>query len=99
MPVIQIARGLADQLNSVQDKNAMLEDLLFEIPDEALQQFAELADPTSLEVSDTVRTLINQMSEAFGMTPLGLTVLMSQIFERTVKVQTRFDGFKRAWSE
>jgi len=93
MPTVQIARSLADKLAQVPDKNKMLEDLLFEIPDEALEQFTELADPVTIEVNDLVYALILQISEAFGMTPLGLTVLMQKIFDRTIELQTRFNRY------
>ena len=95
MPKISLARGLVEKLNTSQDINATLEDLLFEIPDEAMAEFIELADPVEVDVSDLVYSLIHQMSEAFGMTPLGLTVLMSKIFDRTMKIRNRFDEMCR----
>ena len=95
---IKIARSLHNELAPFlaagRDLDEMLESLLFEIPEEAMEAFTLMADPVEVEVGSKVADLIGQIAEAFGMTPLGLTVLMHKVSARTFKVAERYEKFK-----
>lgn len=85
-----IARALAERLTEVgQDPDQILETLLYEIPDEALEVFHNMADPVEVKISHRVEDLMEQVAEAFGMNTMGLTVLMSKVLDKTLQVAAR----------
>lgn len=95
MTKVKITRALHDALAPAVEAGRawsdLLEALLFEIPDESMEAFTTMADPVDVEVSGLVGDLMVQISEAFGMTPLGLSVLMGKILTKTFEMQARFE--------
>lgn len=94
---IQICKALHDALAPHAEQgrswDEMMEMLLFEVPDEAMAEFMAMADPHLVQVSDHVGDLLTQIATAFGMTPLGLTVLMSRIKDKAFEVETKFEAY------
>lgn len=82
-PAIAAGHGLDD----------LLETLLYEVPDEAMEAYAEMADPVEVQVSDRVHSLVTQIADAFGLSPLGLTVLLAKVQARTFELASRYRAF------
>lgn len=92
-----IARALADRIvDSKHDPDQLLETLLFEIPEEVLEVFHNLADPVEIKVSPKIEALMEEVADAFGLNTLGLTVLMSKILEKTLTVTSRLADYDAA---
>jgi len=90
--MLKICRSLHDKLTLVcQTLGLELEDvwqdLLFEIPDEELETFHNMVNPTDLELSPDLEALTENLAAAFGLTSLGMSVLMDKILDRTMKVK------------
>lgn len=98
MSKVQISSALHAQLDPLvqagKSLDSLLEELLFEIPDEAMESFVLMAAPVEVEVRPETAELMGQIAEAFGMTPLGLTVLMHKVTERTFKVSQKYEEYK-----
>ena len=92
--MLKICKGLHDKLISFSDVSGLsIEELwnllLYEIPDEALKEFAMMANPIEIEMAPDLELVSEGMAEAFGMTVLGMSVLMNDIMEKTLAVNKR----------
>lgn len=88
-----IAKALAKRLEEIGgDTGELLETLLFEIPEEALETFHNMADPVEIDVDPRIEGLMEEVADAFGMNVLGLSVLMNKIIDKTAAVAARLDA-------
>lgn len=94
---VHIARGLYDKLAPYIERDididTLLEDLLFEVPDEAMEQYMALRDPVEIEVGSKVHSLLIGMAQDFGLTTVGLTVFLADLFDPTMKIRKRYDDY------
>lgn len=94
-----ICRALSEKLQGYADNlgvsvDEMFQMVLYEIPDEVLEQFHAMADPVEVEVGDETRDVMESMAEDFGFTTVGLSVLMNKLLDRAVLVHERLAGWE-----
>lgn len=97
---MKVCRPLADKLlllaaeyNTTVDE--VWRQVLFEIPDEALEQFHLMSDSTELEVSEDTAYLTAAIADDFGMTVLGMSVLMDKLMTKVLKVNNKLAEYER----
>lgn len=87
---MKVCRSLSEKLTNIAQVYGMTVNeafltFLFNVPDEALREYHALADPVEMELSEEAEGVAASMAEDFGLTPLGLTVLLDQILDKALK--------------
>lgn len=93
MAKIQVTRGLASKLTPNPDE--VLQDLLFEAPDELMGEYMTMDNPVEVEVSDETAGVLTSLAHDFGLTPLGLCVVLERVYPRTMELKVKFNEFTR----
>lgn len=86
-----IPRQLFDKIRGDPD---MLEALVFEVPDEALDRYLGLRDLVPIEVGQELHDVVVSMAADFGLTEPGLLLLASAVLDKMVQVREKYDKFK-----
>lgn len=94
MAKIQITSGLLSKLPA-QDMDNFLQDLLFEAPDELMEWYAATRNPVEVEVSDTTADVMTSMAESFGVTPLGLCVVLERVYPKFMEWKAKYEEYLR----
>ena len=74
----------------------LIQDLLFEVPDEAMEMMEEMGNLKDVKVSPETTKLVGQIAEAFGFTPLGLAVLLAEVQPKADRVRDRYHAYEQA---
>lgn len=91
---MKVCRALKERLDAFCEAHgASMDDLwgtlIYEVPDEVLQDYAAMADPVDIQVSQELEDVTEGMAEAFGMTVLGMSVLMNDVMTKALEVDKR----------
>lgn len=97
---MKVCKPLADKLILLAEEYGTTVDdvwrqVLFEIPDEALEQFHLMSDSTDITVSDETAYLTAAIADDFGMTILGMSVLMDKLMAKVLKVSNKLAEYER----
>lgn len=97
---MKVCQSLRDKLVTLADAYGVTVDelwrqVLFEIPDEALEQFHLMAVSADIEVTAETEELTEAIAQDFGMTVLGMSVLMDKLMAKVLKVRNKMDEYTK----
>lgn len=97
---MQVCQSLATKLEKFGDAFGLTQDelwrqVLYEVPDDALEAYHMIQTAGNVEVSEETEALTKSLADAFGMTVLGLSVLMDKIIDKAMSCQTKMVDYER----